>query len=165
MSYETSTMESDRSVYPPAYTASSLTDMDATSPVAGIREQEAQVPGYSSRPAAGANSNIGVYVRQPANTQRELDVLWANSRHFHKEDRSPIVFTAAGLLLGILIASAIFFLLSQKPQIATTGTEPGTVTAVQEADILAEENNLPDELTVSMEEGNGRQCRATSPAA
>jgi nucleoid-associated protein YgaU len=131
--------------------------MDDATPLNAIREGAAAddaeaASRYASKPATAlgsgqsgnTSSNIGVYVRQPANTQRELDVLWSNSRHFHKEDRSPIVFTVAGLLLGVMIASAVFFLMSQKPEIVT-GQDANTVTAVQDADLLAEENNLPSE--------------------
>ncbi|MDH4378424.1 MAG: LysM peptidoglycan-binding domain-containing protein [Vampirovibrionales bacterium] len=148
MAYDTPLLDSEAPV-----TSQPPFSMDDATPLNAIREgaaaEDAETASrYASKPATALgshqSSNIGVYVRQPANTQRELDVLWSNSRHFHKEDRSPIVFTVAGLLLGVMIASAVFFLLSQKPEIVTS-QDASTVTAVQDADLLAEENNLPPE--------------------
>ncbi len=90
----------------------------------------------------------GVYVRQQQNPQ-ELDMLWSGSRQFHKEDRSPIVFTAAGLILGVIITSAVFFLMSQKPQV-TVGDSTGVeVPTVSDGQLFAEENNLNYEPAAS----------------
>ncbi len=59
----------------------------------------------------------GVYVRTGEYQPHELDMLWSGSRHFTKEDRSPVVFTIAGLVIGAIITSALFFLFSSKPEI------------------------------------------------
>lgn len=150
MAYDTPVLDSEAPTPPqPPFSMDDATPLNAIRE--GVAADEAHATSrYATKPSTtlgsgqSGNSNIGVYVRQPANTQRELDVLWSNSRHFHKEDRSPIVFTVAGLLLGVMIASAVFFLMSQKPEIVT-GQDANTVTAVQDAELLAEENNLPSE--------------------
>lgn len=48
-------------------------------------------------------------------------MLWSGSRHFVKEDRSPIVFTVVGVLVGAIITSALFFLFTSKPRISAGG--------------------------------------------
>lgn len=104
-------------------------------------------PGLPGESPSGQHSP-GVYVRQQQNPQ-ELDMLWSGSRQFHKEDRSPIVFTAAGLILGVIITSAVFFLMSQKPQV-TIGNSAGVeVPTVSDGQLFAEENNLNYEPTAS----------------
>ncbi len=59
----------------------------------------------------------GVYVRTGEYQPHELDMLWSGSRHFAKEDRSPVVFTVVGLVVGVIITSALFFLFNSKPDI------------------------------------------------
>lgn len=99
---------------------------------------------------ASSHSSVspGVYVRQQHNPN-ELDMLWSGSRQFHKEDRSPIVFTAAGLILGVIMASAVFFLMSQKPQVSTGNSENVEVPTVSDGQLFAEENNLNYEPSTS----------------
>jgi hypothetical protein len=59
----------------------------------------------------------GVYVRTNEREPQELDMLWSGSRNYVKEERSPVVFFGAGLLLGIILTSAVFILFINKPQI------------------------------------------------
>ena len=77
----------------------------------------------------------GVYVRTGKYQPHELDMLWSGSRHFTKEDRSPVVFTLVGLLVGAIITSAVFFLFSAKPQIKA-GNNDLTTPIVDETDLV-----------------------------
>ncbi len=68
-------------------------------------------------PTNTVEKSPGVYVRAGDYQPHELDMLWSGSRHFAKEDRSPVVFTIVGLAIGAIITSALFFLFSSKPEI------------------------------------------------
>lgn len=110
--------------------------MPADTPSPDANYSNNQPSGGQSPPSGNAP---GVYVRQQHNPN-ELDMLWSGSRQFHKEDRSPVIFTAAGLVLGIVITSALFFLFTQKPEV-TMGDETGVETA-SDSQLFAEENGL-----------------------
>lgn len=87
---------------------------------------DVNLPG--TQPASGSSGNTpGVYVRQNHNPN-DLDMLWSGSRQFQKEDRSPIIFTAAGFVLGVVITSAVFFLFTQEPNVSI-GNDPAIETA------------------------------------
>lgn len=85
-----------------------------------------------------AQSRIpGVYVRENADPH-ELDMLWAGSKTYQREERSPLLFFAGGLILGIIATSAVFLLLMAKPDIRFGGGDklvnPG-VEEVEEAPV------------------------------
>lgn len=102
----------------------------------------------------------GVYVRSNQYQPQELDMLWSGSKHFQKEDRSPIVFTAAGLLLGIVITSALFFLFTSKPDIQT-GDAGMDVPVISDVDLL----DAPTEAITEMpaEQSVAEQNTADTP--
>lgn len=84
----------------------------------------------------------GVYVRSNQYQPQEIDMLWSGSKHFQKEDRSPLVFTVAGLLLGIIITSALFFLFTRKPDIQT-GQEGLNVPVISDTELLDDPVDTP----------------------
>ena len=60
----------------------------------------------------------GVYVRADDNElPHELDMLWSNTRPYHREERSPLISFVVGLLLGVVLTSAVFMLFIMRPQI------------------------------------------------
>lgn len=64
----------------------------------------------------------GVYVRADDNElPHELDMLWSNSRPYHREERSPLISFIAGLLVGAVLTAAVFFLFIMRPQVNTNG--------------------------------------------
>ncbi len=77
----------------------------------------------------------GVYVRTGEYEPHELDMLWSGTRHFGKEDRSPVIFVGVGLVIGVVITAAVFSLFFNKPQI-TTGESELTAPIINEADLL-----------------------------
>lgn len=74
----------------------------------GDEEQEFKPDGSSSP---------GVYVRSGQRSPSELDMLWSGSRPYSKEERSPYMFLAVGIILGLIVATATFFLMFNKPEI------------------------------------------------
>lgn len=67
----------------------------------------------------------GVYVRDDEHEQpHELDMLWSNPRSYHRDDRSPIIAFIAGLLIGIVLTSAVFLLLVMRPNVQTSVEPP-----------------------------------------
>ncbi len=73
----------------------------------------------------------GVYVRADHELPHELDMLWSNSRLFQREERSPVLSFVAGLLLGILVTTAVFMLIINRPHITTNTSEVTTPVADQ----------------------------------
>jgi LysM repeat protein len=66
----------------------------------------------------------GVYVRADDNElPHELDMLWSNSRSYHREERSPLISFIAGLMVGIVLTSAVFLLIVMRPQVKTSENE------------------------------------------
>jgi len=66
----------------------------------------------------------GVYVRADENElPHELDMLWSNNRPYHREERSPLISFGVGLLLGIVLTSAVFMLFIMRPQVKLNGNE------------------------------------------
>jgi hypothetical protein len=61
----------------------------------------------------------GVYVRAENELPHELDMLWSNTRTYHKEERSPLISFIAGLLVGVILTSAVFLLFFNQPHIKT----------------------------------------------
>ena len=57
----------------------------------------------------------GVYVR--ADGLHELDMLWSNNRAYQREERSPLLFFIAGLILGVITTTAVFMLIINPPRI------------------------------------------------
>ena len=79
----------------------------------GQEEQEFSSSG-SEKSAAGTP---GVYTRSGDRPRNELDTLWSGSKPYAKEDRSPYLFLGVGVVIGAVLASAVFFLLFNKPEI------------------------------------------------
>lgn len=65
----------------------------------------------------------GVYVRTGAYKPQELDMLWAGSKHYSREERSPWMFAAIGIVVGIIVTAIVFMLFSAKPNIKTGKNE------------------------------------------
>lgn len=103
-----------------------------------------QQPDMHTRPHHSKESAPGVYTRSNQYQPQELDMLWSGSKQFQKEDRSPVVFTVAGLLMGIVITSALFFLFTNKPEIQT-GNDGVDVPVISESDLL-DDSEAMDEL-------------------
>ena len=61
----------------------------------------------------------GVYVRAENELPHELDMLWSNSRPYHKEERSPLISFMAGLVVCAVLTSAVFLLIVMRPQVET----------------------------------------------
>lgn len=60
----------------------------------------------------------GVYVRADENElPHELDMLWSNNRPYQREDRSPLISFVVGLLLGVILTTAVFMLFIMRPQV------------------------------------------------
>ena len=76
-------------------------------------------PVYGRPQAEQAERTPGVYVRAEQELPHELDMLWSNSRMFQREERSPVLSFVAGLVLGILLTTAVFTLIINQPKIAT----------------------------------------------
>lgn len=89
-----------------------------------------------------AEKSPGVYVRTGEYEPHELDMLWSGTRHFGKEERSPIIFVAVGLIIGVVITAALFSLLFSKPQI-TTGENELTAPIVNETELLQKTEVIP----------------------
>ncbi|MBK8190082.1 MAG: LysM peptidoglycan-binding domain-containing protein [Vampirovibrionales bacterium] len=86
-----------------------------------INSEHEETSAPSATSAQPREKAPGVYVRANEYQPQELDMLWSGSRHFVKEDRSPIVFTVVGVLVGAIITSALFFLFTSKPRISAGG--------------------------------------------
>lgn len=65
----------------------------------------------------------GVYVRAENELPHELDMLWSNARPYHKEERNPLISFIAGLVVGVIVTSAVFLLLVMRPQVQTGANE------------------------------------------
>lgn len=66
----------------------------------------------------------GVYVRADNNElPHELDMLWSGSRPYHREERSPLISFIAGLVVGAILTSAVFWLVFLRPQVKTSENE------------------------------------------
>lgn len=66
----------------------------------------------------------GVYVRADNNElPHELDMLWSGSRPYHREERSPLISFIAGLVVGAILTSAVFWLVFLRPQVKTNENE------------------------------------------
>ncbi len=65
----------------------------------------------------------GVYVRADNELPHELDMLWSNSRPYHKEERNPLISFMVGLVVGCVLTSAVFLLLIMRPQVQTGANE------------------------------------------
>ena len=66
----------------------------------------------------------GVYVRADDNElPHELDMLWSNSRPYHREERSPLISFVVGLLVGSILTAAVFMLFIMRPQVKTNENE------------------------------------------
>lgn len=65
----------------------------------------------------------GVYVRAENELPQELDMLWSNSRTYHREERSPLISFIAGLLIGAILTTAVFFLFVMRPKVETNSSE------------------------------------------
>jgi LysM repeat protein len=66
----------------------------------------------------------GVYVRADDNElPHELDMLWSNNRPYQREDRSPLISFVVGLLLGVIITTAVFMLFIMRPQVKMNENE------------------------------------------
>jgi len=66
----------------------------------------------------------GVYVRADNNElPHELDMLWSGSRPYHREERSPLISFIAGLVVGAILTSAVFWLIFLRPQVKTNENE------------------------------------------
>ena len=61
----------------------------------------------------------GVYVRAENELPHELDMLWSNSKNYHREDRSPIISFVAGFLVGAILTAAVFMLFFSRPKVQT----------------------------------------------
>jgi len=62
----------------------------------------------------------GVYVRADENElPHELDMLWSNNRPYQREERSPLISFVVGLLLGVILTTAVFMLFIMRPQVKT----------------------------------------------
>lgn len=74
----------------------------------------------------------GVYLRadQSLDDPHELDLLWPQSRPLHhREERQPVFFFAAGILLGALLTTLVFMLVINRPQTPVVQPEIVAVTA------------------------------------
>lgn len=58
------------------------------------------------------DASPGVYVRQNANKDKELDVLWQNFKVSQKEDKSPGIYLATGFIAGAVAMLIMTTLLS-----------------------------------------------------
>ena len=66
----------------------------------------------------------GVYVRADENElPHELDMLWSNNRPYHREERSPLITFGVGLLLGVVLTTAVFLLFIMRPQVKLNGSD------------------------------------------
>jgi LysM repeat protein len=65
----------------------------------------------------------GVYVRAENELPHELDLLWSNTRPYHREERSPLLAFIAGVLVGGILTAAVFLLFIMKPHIHTNPNE------------------------------------------
>lgn len=61
----------------------------------------------------------GVYVRAENQEPQELDMLWSNSKHYQREERSPLMSFLAGLVVGTILTTAVFLLFMHQPEIKT----------------------------------------------
>ena len=81
----------------------------------------------------------GVYVRADENElPHELDMLWSNNRPYHREERSPLISFVVGLLLGVILTSAVFMLFIMRPQVKTN---ENVMTAPVNEDLNAGQRN------------------------
>lgn len=83
------------------------------------REFESDFGEEKKMPAELHERTPGVYVRADHELPHELDMLWSNSRAFHREERSPVLTFLAGLVIGIVVTSAVFLLIINPPRIST----------------------------------------------
>ncbi|MEM0951807.1 MAG: LysM peptidoglycan-binding domain-containing protein [Cyanobacteria bacterium P01_H01_bin.74] len=91
-------------------------------------------------------STPGVYVRadKEGELPQELDVLWSGGKPNVREDRSPVIPFVLGSLLGVALASAVFFLFIIKPDISDVDTSE-MMLPVTESTIDENFNTVPEE--------------------
>lgn len=99
----------------------------------------------------------GVYVRADENElPHELDMLWSNTRPYHREERSPLISFMVGLLLGVILTSAVFMLFIMRPQLKLNGSE---MTAP-----ISEDSTGQRSTTATQSNSTGTSSNATTPA-
>lgn len=94
------------------------------------------------------DASPGVYVRQNANKDKELDVLWQNFKVSQKEDKSPGVYLATGFIAGAVAMLIMTTLLS----FSVRGGDSANIAPAHKAKEKAKLTFIPADKTAAVEE-------------
>lgn len=94
------------------------------------------------------DASPGVYVRQNANKDKELDVLWQNFKVSQKEDKSPGIYLATGFIAGAVAMLIMTTLLS----FSVRGGDSADVAPVHKTKEKAKLTFIPADKTAAVEE-------------
>lgn len=94
------------------------------------------------------DASPGVYVRQNASKDKELDVLWQNFKVTQKEDKSPGIYLATGFIAGAVAMLIMTTLLS----FSVHGNYSSDVAPAHKAKERAKLTFIPADKTAAVEE-------------
>lgn len=94
------------------------------------------------------DASPGVYVRQNANKDKELDVLWQNFKVSQKEDKSPGIYLATGFIAGAVAMLIMTTLLS----FSVRGGDASDVAPAHKTKERAKLTFIPADKTAASEE-------------
>jgi len=96
----------------------------------------------------------------------DLDMLWANSpiRHL-RDDRVPALFIVLSFLAGVVLTSAVFFLLSQKPTITTDANDLTKASPVEAPIVFKTEEAKPASKPAENSAAKGTDAKPTTASA
>lgn len=94
------------------------------------------------------DASPGVYVRQNANKDKELDVLWQNFKVSQKEDKSPGIYLATGFIAGAVAMLVMTTLLS----FSMRGGDSANIAPSHKAKEKAKLTFIPADKTAAVEE-------------
>jgi hypothetical protein len=105
----------------------------------------------------------GVYVRADENElPHELDMLWSNNRPYHREERSPLISFGVGLLLGVILTTAVFLLFIMRPQVKVNGNELMNPVATEDLNNNASKSSAPGQANAPVGGQAGSQGGSTT---
>jgi LysM repeat protein len=98
-----------------------------------------------SKPKNNGGRPVQSHSHASRHRPNDLDVLWNGTWSLFKEERPPLVVFSLGLLLGALLSSTVFFLISSRPASLTattlTNNQPLLLTPTRTNTPLAGNNN------------------------